>query len=148
VACWKGFTRQIQQESAANLHAELATHQTTRIFALDDASVNMELPVLTQFIANISVAVDAGYDTNVAEIRAHIERGDIISFLTDMCYADPVLMAKLVREHWETETGNELTELLRDESGDEKLAGSFNRSGMCYLIALTTRLIKRCCFGA
>ncbi len=108
----------------------------------------MELPALTQFIANISVAVDAGYDTNVAEICAHIERGDIISFLTDMCCADPVLMATLVREHWATETENELNELLCDESGDEKLARSFNRSGLYYLISLTARLIERRSFRA
>ncbi len=108
----------------------------------------MGLPALTQFTANISLAVDAGYDTNAAEIRAHIERGDVISFLTDMCCVDPVLMAKLVREHWATETENELNELLRDESGDEKLTGSFNRSGLCYLIALTARLIEQRSFRA
>ena len=108
----------------------------------------MELPALTQFIANISVAVDAGYDTNVAEIRAHIERGDIISFLTDMCFADSALMAQLFREHWVMQTEYELVELLRDASGDERLARGFRRSGMCYLIALTARLIERRSFRA
>ena len=108
----------------------------------------MELPALTQFIANISVAVDAGCDTNVAEIRAHIERGDIISFLTDMCFADSALMAQLFREHWVMQTEYELVELLRDASGDERLARGFRRSGMCYLIALTARLIERRSFRA
>jgi hypothetical protein len=103
----------------------------------------MELSALTQFIANVSVALDTGYDVPPAEMRRHIERGDLIPFLTDMCCDDPNIMAQLFREHWTARTEHELVELLRGALEDETLGRSFHKSGMCYLIALTTGLIER-----
>jgi hypothetical protein len=94
------------------------------------------------------MALDAGYDVPLAEMRTHIKRGDVIPFLTDMCRADSALMAQLFREHWVIQTEYELVELLRDASGDERLARGFCRGGMCYLIALTARLIERRSFRA
>jgi hypothetical protein len=108
----------------------------------------MKLSAFTQFIANVCMALDAGYDVPLAEMRTHIERGDVIPFLTHMCFADSALMAQLFREHWVVQTEYELVELLRDASGDERLARGFRRSGMCYLIALTARLIGRRSFRA
>jgi hypothetical protein len=103
----------------------------------------MELSALTQFISNVSMTLDAGYDVPLAEICTHIERGDFILFLTNMSCADPDLMARLFREHWTAQTEHELVELLRDASGDAKLGCGIHRSGLCYLIALTTGLIER-----
>ena len=103
----------------------------------------MKLAALTQFIANISMALDAGYDTPLAEVNSQIERGEIIASLTDLCGADSGLMAKLFREHWTIEAERELNGLLRDAAAQEKLDGSFGRSGLCYLIALTARVIER-----
>ena len=103
----------------------------------------MELSALTQFIANVCMALDAGNDVPLAEIRTHIERGDLIPFLTAMCCDDPNLMAQLFREHWTARTEHELVELLRGALEDEPLGRSFHKSGMCYLIALTTGLIER-----
>ncbi|MGZ4864767.1 MAG: hypothetical protein ACXV5H_07830 [Halobacteriota archaeon] len=103
----------------------------------------VELSALTQFIANVSVALDAGYDVPPAEMRGHIERGDVIPFLTAMCCDNPNLMVQLFREHWTARTEHELVELLRGALEDETLGQSFHKSGMCYLIALTTGLIER-----
>jgi hypothetical protein len=103
----------------------------------------VELSVSTQFIANVSMALDAGCDVSPAEMRRHIERGDLIPFLTDMCGDDPDLMAQLFREHWSARTEHELVELLRGALEDETLGRGFHKSGMCYLIALTTGLIER-----
>jgi hypothetical protein len=103
----------------------------------------MELSALTQFIANVCMALDAGNDVPLAEMSTHIERGDLIPFLTDMCCTDADLMAQLFREHWTVQIEHELVELLRDASGDAKLGRGIHRSGMCYLIALTTGLIER-----
>lgn len=103
----------------------------------------MDLAALTQFIANVCMALDAGNEVPLAEMRTHIERGDLIPFLTDMCCADPDLMARLFREHWTAQTEHELVELLRDASRDAKLGRGIHRSGLCYLIALTTGLIER-----
>ena len=103
----------------------------------------MKLSALTQFIANISMALDAGYDIPLAEVNSLIERGEIIASLTDLCGADSRLMAKLFRDHWTIEAERELNGLLRDAAAQEELEGSFNRSGLCYLIALTARVIER-----
>ena len=64
----------------------------------------MELSALTQFIANVCMALDAAYDVQLAEMRTHIEHGDLIPFLTDMRCADLDLMAQLFRERWTAQT--------------------------------------------
>jgi len=103
----------------------------------------MELSALTQFILNVSTALDAGYDVTPAEVTAHILRGDLIPFLTDTCCADADLMAQLFREHWTERTERELIELLREASTNQEVTRRIHRSGMCYLIALTVETIQR-----
>jgi hypothetical protein len=103
----------------------------------------MELSALTQFISNVAMALDAGYDLPLEETKGHIERGDFIRCLTDLCGADADLMGHLFREHWTAATERELVELLRDASTDERVASSFQRSGLCYLIALAAQAAIR-----
>ena len=103
----------------------------------------MELSALTQFILNVNMALDAGYDVTPDEVTAHILRGDLIPFLTDMCCADADLMAQLFREHWTERTERELIELLREASTNQEVTRSIHRSGMCFLIALTVEAIQR-----
>jgi hypothetical protein len=101
----------------------------------------MELSALTQFISNVAMALDAGYDAPPDEMVLRIERGDTIELLTDLCSADVDLMTKLFREHWTTPDERELASMLRNASMDNRLKGNFHRSGLCYLIALTAGLI-------
>ena len=103
----------------------------------------MEFSALTQFISNVAMALDADYDLPLAETKGHVERGDLIQRLTDLCGADADLMDHLFREHWTAATERELVELLRDVSKDGRLAGSFQRSGLCYLIALAAEAAIR-----
>jgi hypothetical protein len=102
----------------------------------------MELSALTQLISNVATALDAGYDVPLDEMERHLERGDTIEVLTDLCCADVALMARLLREHWTTRTERELVSILRNASMDGKLKDNFLRSGLCYLIALTAGLIE------
>ena len=113
------------------------------ILAVTGPFVAMKLSALTQFIANISMALDGGYDIPLAKVNSLIERGEIIASLTDLFSADSIIMAKLFREHWTTEAELELNRFLRDAAEQGELGGSFNRSGLCYLIALTARMIER-----
>jgi hypothetical protein len=103
----------------------------------------MELSALTQFISNVAMALDAGYDLPLEETRGHVERGDFIRCLTDLCGADADLVGHLFREHWTAATERELVELLRHVSKDGRLAGSFQRSGLCYLIAMAAKAAIR-----
>jgi hypothetical protein len=103
----------------------------------------MELSALTQFIVNISMALDAGYDVTPSEMTAHIVRGDLIPFLTDMCCSDANLMAQLFREHWTERNERELIELLRDALMNLEVTRGIHCSGMCCLIALTAEVIQR-----
>ena len=103
----------------------------------------MELSALTQFILNVSMALDAGYDVTSHEVTAHILRGDLIPFLTDTCCADADLMAQLFREHWTERAEHELTALLREASTNLEVTRGIHHSGMCYLIALTAEAIQR-----
>ncbi len=102
----------------------------------------LELSALTQFIANVSMTLDRGYDLPLDEVIQHIERGDLIRRLTDLCCDDTDLIAQLFRAHWTAATERELIASLRQESHDGYLAGGFQRSGLCYLIALTAGLIE------
>jgi hypothetical protein len=111
--------------------------------ASNDARVAMELSALTQFISNVAMALDASCDVPPDEMATHLERGDTIELLTDLCSADVGLMTKLFRDHWTTPTERELASMLRNASIDNRLKGNFHRSGLCYLIALTAGLIER-----
>lgn len=98
---------------------------------------------LTCLLMQINAAIDTGKygDVSILEVQAHIEKGDLLAFLTERLGDDVDL--GLYGPHHEAVLHVWLLDILDANIGQEAGHWWIRKSGLCLLVSWIAELIKR-----
>jgi len=104
----------------------------------------MKLNLLTYFISEVNSAVDSGkyQDITIAEIEKHIEKGDLLPWLSNRL-ADIVDLSLFDTEQKISELTLALNDIVGGYSGHYRKKFGIEKSVFCLLIALVNEIIQR-----